>query len=152
MEELYEAPAESLEEAIVIKPVSQKPGSPIDKVKFALEDKRKMMIVSALDKGTVSIESDYLSVEYSAENASCKTQIETRDNRRAIEDACEQALGQRLTLKCSIAGQNAQAAVSEESGRARPQKTKSVPNDDPRLSALIDRFHGEIIEVIKPDQ
>ena len=152
MQELYEAPPDTFEEAIAIKPVSRTNGSPVDRIKSALEDKRKMMIVSALDKGTISIESDYLSVEYSAENAGCKTHIEARDNRRAIEDACEQVLGQRLTLKCSIAGQNAEAAVPSETAQQRQQKTRSAAHDDPRLTALIDKFHGEIIEVIKPDQ
>jgi len=152
MEELYEAPTDPFDEAVVTKPARRESGGPVERIKSALVDKRKMMIISALDKGTISVDSDYLCIEYSADNASCKTQIETRDNRRAIEDACEQVLGHRLTLKCSIAGQNAGAAVPSESNQQRTQKAESAASDDPRLTALIDKFHGEIFEVIKPDQ
>src|SRR5215813_2085782 len=152
MEELYEAPTDPFDEAVVTKPARRESGGPVERIKSALVDKRKMMIISALDKGTISVDSDYLCIEYSADNASCKTQIETRDNRRAIEDACEQVLGQRLTLKCSIAGQNDEPAVSDESGQQRQQQARSAAQDDPRLKVLIDKFHGEIIEVIKPDQ
>ena len=119
----------------------------IDKIKAALEAKRKMMIVSTLDKGSVAIDGGYLRVEYSPENAQCKTDIESRDKRIAIEDACEQVLGQRLTLRASIDGQS-----EAESKSPRKENVKAASADDPKLRALVDKFHGEVIEVIKPDQ
>lgn len=73
-----------------------------DKIKAALEAKRKLMIVVALDKGKVSIDGDYLRVHYAPEHMSCKAEIEARDKRNSIEDACEQVLGRRLTLRASI--------------------------------------------------
>jgi len=149
MHELYEAPPDPFEETPVRTAVREG-ASPVDRIKAALEDKRKMMIVSALDKGTISIDSDSLNVEYSEENVSCKAQLEARDNRKAIEDTCEQVLGQRLTLKCSISGQSVETVVTEN-GQQRKPKAKSTAHEDPRLKALIDKFHGEIVDVIKPD-
>jgi DNA polymerase III subunit gamma/tau len=150
MDELYEAPPDPFEESPVRTAVPEGAG-PVERIKGALEDKRKMMIVSALDKGTISIDSDYLNVEYSEENISCKTQLEARDNRKAIEDICEQVLGQRLTLKCCISGQSVETTTTGENGQLRKPKAKSTAHDDPRLKALIDKFHGEIVDVIKPD-
>jgi DNA polymerase-3 subunit gamma/tau len=140
--------------------------SPADKIKAALEAKRKMMIVTALDKGTISIDGDYLCVEYAPEHSSCKPEIEARDKRNAIEDACEQVLGRRLTLRVSIAGQSVSTpggsehgskraistASGSERGLQRKEKPKVAAEDDPKLQALIDKFHGEVIEVIKPEQ
>ncbi|HSQ19719.1 MAG TPA: DNA polymerase III subunit gamma/tau [Blastocatellia bacterium] len=124
-------------------PVPNKTGGQVDRIKAALEAKRKMMIVTALDKGTVSIDGDLLRVEYAPENSSCKAELESRDKRIAIEEACEQVLGSRLTLRVSIVGQ--------PEGKPRTkEKAKSAANDDPKLQALVDKFHGEVIEVIKP--
>ena len=119
----------------------------VDKIKSALEAKRKMMIASTLDKGAITIDGDYLRVEYAPENAKCKAEIESRDKRIAIEDACEQVLGQRLTLRASVAGQS-----GGDTKPLRKEKAKAALEDDPKLRALIDKFHGEVIEVIKPEQ
>jgi len=105
-----------------------------------------MMIVTALDKGIISIDGDYLRVTYAAEDAKCKTDIEARDKRIAIEDACEEALGRRLTLKASIAGE-----AEPEGTPRRREKPQAETSDNPKLRALADKFHGEIIEVIKTD-
>ena len=122
-------------------------GTDADRIKGALEAKRKMMIVTALDKGTISIDGDYLRVTYAPEDAKCKTDIEARDRRIAIEDACEEAFGRRLTLKASIAGE----AEPEAPHRLKEKKPQSQTSDNPKLRALADKFHGEIIEVIKSD-
>ena len=130
--------------------------SPVDKIKAALEAKRKMMIVTALDNGTVSIDGDYLRVIYAPENSACKTEIEARDKRNAIEDASEQVLGRRLTLRASIVGQadgpNIRTASGSERAPQRSEKSKGAAEHDPKLQALLDKFHGEVIEVIKPEQ
>ena len=113
-----------------------------------------MMIVTALDNGTVSIDGDYLCVIYAPENSACKTQIETRDKRNAIEDASEQVLGRRLTLRASIVGQADSPGIGtmsgSERGPQRKEKSKAPAEHEPKLQALLDKFHGEVIEVIKP--
>src|SRR6266404_8428955 len=119
---------------------------PIDKIKGALEAKRKMMIVMALDKGSITIDADYFRVTYEPENSHCKGQIEARDKRIAIEDACEEVLGHRLTLWASVTGE------PEAAQPRRKEKAKEAAVSDPKLRALVDKFHGEVIEVIKPEQ
>jgi len=108
---------------------------------------KKHRVVATLDKATITIEGDHLNVAFGAEDASCKTEIEDRNRRIAIEDAAEAALGRRLTLKASIS----QAAPSPTSAVQRKAKLKSAVENDVKLQALVDKFHGEIIEVIKPD-
>ena len=104
------------------------------------------MIVTALDKGSVSIDGDYLRVSFAVEDSKCKKELEDRAGRIAIEDACEQVLGRRLTLWASIAGK------SQDASRPKKEKVKEAAEDNPKLRALVDKFHGEIIEVIKPEK
>ncbi|MFY9572970.1 MAG: DNA polymerase III subunit gamma/tau, partial [Blastocatellia bacterium] len=78
-------------------PAAKSDGDPVHRIKAALEDKRKRMIVAALDQGIVSIDGDHLLVIYAPERSKHKSDIESRDKRIAIEDACEQVLGRRLT-------------------------------------------------------
>jgi DNA polymerase-3 subunit gamma/tau len=156
MDERYEAATEPAPKPASPNATSSADRSPVDKIKAALEAKRKMMIVTALDKGTVSIDGDYLRVIYAPEYSACKTEIEARDKRNAIEDASEQVLGRRLTLRASIVGQADGPTISTASGgeRApqRKEKSKAAAEHDPKLQALLDKFHGEVIEVIKPEQ
>jgi DNA polymerase-3 subunit gamma/tau len=144
VEDLYEAPPDLgiLEESAH----STAANDPVNRIKAALEAKRKMMIVVALDKGSISIDGDYLQVVYGPENSKCKNDIETRDKRIAIEDACEAVLGKRLTLRASVTG------APEAAEPQRSQKSKEAAVSDPKLRALVDRFHGEVIDVIKPEQ
>jgi DNA polymerase-3 subunit gamma/tau len=157
MEQLQEAARPSVKPAPDQAGIGQQ-GSPADKIKGVLEAKRKMMIVTALDKGTISIDGDFIRVEYPEEHSQCKAEIEARDKRNAIEDASEQILGRRLTLIASIAGQTVttpgtvESARSVERGPLRKVKAKAPSEDDPKLQALLDKFHGEVIEVIKPEQ
>lgn len=143
-DETYEVPHESVESVARGKGTSA--GDPVDKIKGALEAKRKMMIVTALDKGSITIDGDYFRVSYGSENSHCKGQIEERDKRIAIEDACEQVLGHRLTLWASVTGE------PEVAQPRRKEKAKEAAVSDPKLRALVDKFHGEVIEVIKPEQ
>ena len=186
MDDLYEAAPQPATKPQSTHVVASSDRGPVDKIKAALEAKRKMMVVTALDKGTITIDGDYLRVVYAPENSNCKTQIEARDKRIAIEDACEQVLGRRLTLFASIAGgpeiaiidkpisterggdepaavipvRNKRAEgdpasggrVAKERGAQRKEKVKDPAEDDPKLQALVEKFHGEVIEVIKPEQ
>jgi DNA polymerase-3 subunit gamma/tau len=143
-EETYEAQPESIESSAHDKGTSAR--NPVDKIKGALEAKRKMMIVTALDKGSITIDGDYFRVAYGPEESHCKGQIEARDKRIAIEDACEEVLGHRLTLWASVIGE------PEVAQPRRKEKAKEAAASDPKLRALVDKFHGEVIEVIKPEQ
>jgi DNA polymerase III subunit gamma/tau len=196
MDDLHEGASHPVAKPESTRIVASSDRGPVDKIKAALEAKRKMMVVSVLDKGTITIDGDYLRVAYAPEDSNCKTQIEARDKRIAIEDACEQVLGRRLTLLASISGgpevaritntastpgsnepskneprsgsrrvdakpvQNehaegdraASVRVASDRGTQRNEKVKDPAEDDPKLQALVEKFHGEVIEVIKPEQ
>jgi DNA polymerase III subunit gamma/tau len=158
IDELYEVAPEPAAKPPATNTIVTSEKGPVDKIKDALEAKGKMRVVAALDKGTISIDGDFLRVAYASENSNCKTEIEDRNRRIAIEDACEQVLGRRLSLRVSITGQPDFSAGSgsepagSERGPQRKERGKNVAPEHPKLRALVDKFHGEVIEVIKPEK
>ena len=134
------------------KAVSGADRTPIDRIKDELESKGKRMIVASLGKGTISIDGDHLCVDYPPESAAYKDDIESRNKRISIEDACERVLGRRLTLRASVTGEAVSGSEpAGQRGSQRRVKAKAA-EEDPKLQALLDTFHGEVIEVIKPER
>jgi DNA polymerase III subunit gamma/tau len=129
-------------------PASAEPSTIAERVKHAIERKNKRLILSALDHAEgITLEGDRLCVTYSDQNGTFKTTIESRENRRAIEEICREALGHNVTLSVSV-GQSGSEPTEEKKEKARArQKAES----DPKLRALTEKFRGEIVEVIKPD-
>jgi hypothetical protein len=121
----------------------------IKRIKDALEAKRKMMIVMALDKADIRIDGEFLRVSLSPDNAKDKMQLDGRDRRQAIEETCREVLGRRLTLSVSV---GAEAQVGSDPKRKEATKAKEkVETNNPKVKALADKFRAESIEIIKPD-
>ena len=124
------------------------PATPIELVKQAVERKGKRFIAALDGADSITVEGERLCVAYSDQNGVFKASLESRENRRAIEEICREALGHRVTLSVTIGAQPAAEPTEEkkETARAR-QRAES----DPKLRALTEKFRGEIVEVIKPE-
>ncbi|MFP5261837.1 MAG: DNA polymerase III subunit gamma/tau [Blastocatellia bacterium] len=122
----------------------------VRRIKDALESKRKMMIVMALDKADVKIDGDFLRVSLSPDNVRDKIQLEGRDKRQTIEETCREVLGRRLTLSVSV-GAQAQSGGDPKHKEAAKAKEKADTNN-PKVKALADKFRAESIEIIKPER
>jgi DNA polymerase-3 subunit gamma/tau len=120
----------------------------VRRIKDALEAKRKMMIVMALDKADIKIDGEFLRVSLSPDNAKDKMQLEGRDRRQTIEETCREVLGRRLTLSVSV---GAQAQVDSDPKRKEATKAKEKVETNPKVKALADKFRAESIEIIKPE-
>ena len=125
------------------------PSTIAERVKHAIERKNKRLILSALDHAEgITLEGDQLCVAYSEQNGMFKTTIESRENRRAIEEICRETLGHNVTLSVSVGAQSGSEPSEEKKEKASArQKAES----DPKLRALTEKFRGEIVEVIKPE-
>jgi DNA polymerase-3 subunit gamma/tau len=121
----------------------------VERIKSVLEARRKMLLLTALDKAdSIEVGDTTLKVSYSPAAKVHKNQIESRDNRRLIEEACLQALGRRLTLSVTI---SAPGPVEAQSGKAEANRKEKRAEDHPAVRTLVDRFRGEVVEVIGPD-
>ena len=124
------------------------PSTPGERAKQAIEQKAKRF-VSALDHAeSIKVDGELLSIVYSDQNRTYKTNIESRENRRAIEEICREALGHNVTLSVSVGGQSASEATAEKENTLARQKAEN----DPGVRALKEKFRGELVEVInKPE-
>ena len=125
----------------------------IEKVKKVLESHKKIMLSIALDKAeNVSIDGQRLLVKYAPPDRHYQTQIE--DARRAIEEACYEALGLRLTLSASSGGLTSptRQTSANVAAQAAPKPDDPKPENHPAVRAIIERFNGEIIDVDIPER
>ncbi|HEX8092064.1 MAG TPA: DNA polymerase III subunit gamma/tau [Blastocatellia bacterium] len=121
----------------------------VKRIKDALEAKRKMMIVMALDKADVKIDGEFLRVLLSPDNVRDKIQLEGREKRQTIEETCREVLGRRLTLSVSV---GAQAQSGGDPKHKEATKAKEKVDTNPKVKALADKFRAESIEIIKPER
>jgi hypothetical protein len=122
----------------------------VKKIIAALEAKRRMMLVTVLDKAQVRIDGDFLRVTLLPENARDKSQIEPKDKRQLIEETAREIVGRRLQLSVSIGAES--SGEPEQPAQKPKANPKRLAEENPKLRALTDKFHGEIIEVVKPEQ
>ena len=120
----------------------------VRRIKEALEAKRKMMIVTTLDRAEIKIDGEFLRVSLSPDNARDKSQLEGREKRQLIEETCREVLGRRLTLSVSV---GAQAQADGDQKRKEATKTRESAESHPGVKALTDLFGAESIKIIKPE-
>lgn len=120
-------------------------------IRKALEERRKMLLASTLGEADcIEADGNYLCISFPKEKAYFKSQIETRDNRRLIEEVCRELFGRSLTLSVSVGGKVKPAGQPED----RPQPVrmpKPKADSHPMVKALVDKFHGEVVDVVEPD-
>ncbi|HET9530708.1 MAG TPA: hypothetical protein VFQ92_10170, partial [Blastocatellia bacterium] len=120
-------------------------------IKKALEERRKMLLLSVLDQADlIELDGNFLCISFPPEKSMFKAQVESRENRKLIEEVCRSAVGRAFTLSVSVGGKAKPAQVASEKP---PEATKPNPKAEshPLVQAIVDRFHGEIVEVVDPD-
>jgi hypothetical protein len=111
-----------------------------------------MILLSALDNAeSMEVEDNLLCISFPAEKAMFKSQVESRDNRKLLEEICRQALGRAVSLSVSVGGKARPAQVVID-------KPVQAPNPEPKaeshpmVRAIVDKFHADKVEVIDPDR
>jgi DNA polymerase III subunit gamma/tau len=120
-----------------------------EKILGMLGARGKMMLLSALDHAdSIRVEGDSLLVSYSPSGAMFKSKVEARDARKSLEELSREVLGRTIVLSVTIDDplQPSVSAKKLETADEREQAEKH-----PAVRSVVDRFHGEVIEVIKPD-
>jgi DNA polymerase III subunit gamma/tau len=122
------------------------------RLKEKLQANRKMMVLSYLNQAeSLELDGDYLRVTYTGENARNKSLVESSNNRKAIEEAGKELLGRKITLSVKV-GNDERAEISgSEITQPEPLKPQERAENHPALRALADKFQGQIIEIVKPE-
>jgi DNA polymerase-3 subunit gamma/tau len=120
-----------------------------EKILGMLGARGKMMLLSALDHAdSIRVDGDSLLVSYPASGALFKSRVESREARKSLEELSREVLGRPVVLSVTIDGpsQPSRGAKKQETADEREQAEKH-----PAVRSVVDRFHGEVIEVIKPE-
>ena len=130
-------------------------GPAIDQIKAALEKKRKMFLVTALEGASrVSIEGNELCVEFIPGNRHLRDTVAKSDNIKILREVCKEITGNDLGVRFVIAdGQTADAPVSKEDAERREQQElRTRAEKDPVVQQMLRTFRGEIVDVKRVDR
>ena len=121
-----------------------------EKILALLESRGKRMLLSALDHAdSIRVEGDFLCISYSPTGTMFKNQLESRDNRKSLEEASREVLARPIVLSVSL-GKQEPASPAEAKKQEAVDATEQA-RKHPAVRSLMDAFHGEVIDVIKPE-
>jgi len=122
-------------------------GDTFQKLKQALEAKRKTMLATDLEHAErVWVEGNKLRISYGPDAVKIKSTVEKPNSIKVIQEACVEVLGKKLDIAVTI-GSDVLAAPEPAAARAPEDR----PENRPAVRALVERFQGEVIEVKEPE-
>lgn len=111
--------------------------SPVALIKEALERRKKMMLLMALEAAEeVRIETETLLVRFHKRNQQMQKTLST--NEKVIAEVSREVLGRELRLKAIVNEIVAEPVVTQ-------------PEQDPTVELLLRRFKGEIVQIRKKE-
>lgn len=116
----------------------------VQKIKAALEARKKMLLVMTLAKADMRVDGDVLRVVFAPGDSAYRSQVEA--NRKVIVEACNEVIGRPLSVSVSIGEQDG----GEPSPKQKESKAKDEAANHPKIKAVVDMFQGDL-KVIKPE-
>jgi DNA polymerase-3 subunit gamma/tau len=131
------------------------PGSQIDQIKSALEKRRKMFLVTALEGAQeAGIEGDELCIEFAPEARHLRDTLSKSENVKILREVCKEITGRDLGVRFVIKdSEAADVPVSkEETERRAKQDLRATVEKDPVVQQMLKTFRGEILDVKRIDE
>lgn len=126
-------------------------GSAIDRIKSALEQKRRRLLVAAVDGASRAvIEGDELVLEFDAADKHFRDRLSKSDNAKALQEACGEVLGRELGVRLAIKNaeiDETQPLSLEEDARRQKQRTRKAIEQNPTVQKVLRAFGGEIVDI-----
>jgi DNA polymerase-3 subunit gamma/tau len=127
-------------------------GSQIEQIKAALEKRRKMFLVTALEGAReAAIEGDELCIEFAPDARHLRDTLSKSENVKILREVCKEItsrdLGVRFVIRDNEAGD---VPVSkEETERRERQDLRESVEKDPVVQQMLRTFRGEILDVTR---
>jgi DNA polymerase-3 subunit gamma/tau len=135
--------------------------SEIEQVKAALEKRRKMFLVTALEGAQrASLEAAELFLEFAPDQRHLRDTLAKSDNVKILREVCREItnreLGVRFVITDSETGDGPtgrdDAPLSREENRRREQQSlRETAEKDPVVQQMLRTFRGEIVDVKRAD-
>jgi DNA polymerase-3 subunit gamma/tau len=125
-------------------------GSTIDRVKSALENQRKMLLVTALDAAqTAVLEESELFVEFAPDARVHRDTLSRLENIKLVQEACRQVTGKEIGVRISVKDPTAndEPLTREDEERLEKQRLRELAENSPIVQQMMKTFRGEIVDV-----
>lgn len=131
--------------------------SEIERIKSALEARRKMFLVTALDGSrSAAIDGNEFYVEFAPEARHLRDTLAKTDNVKILREICQEITGKDLGVRIMIKDQSAKvddAPLSREEGeRQEQQRLREDAEKHPVVQQMLRTFRGEIVDVRRVDK
>jgi len=127
------------------------PASVVDRIKLALEQKRRRWLVAALnDAQRAELEGEEFVVEFASEAKHSRDTLAKSENAKALREACTAVLGREVGIRFSIKDGNAddnQTLSPEEDVSRAKQKARQQVAQNPSVQQVLRAFGGEIVDI-----
>ena len=125
--------------------------SDVGRIKTALEQRRKMFLVTALEGARhARVEGNELYLEFAPADKHLRDTLAKSDNIKVIREACQEALGAETGVRFVVRDEESDPALPvsrEEEERREKQNLRSVAEQDPTVQQMLRTFRGEIVDV-----
>ena len=132
--------------------------SEIEQMKSALEKRRKMFLVTALEGARrASLEGDELCLEFAPDARHLRDTLSKSENVKILRDVCKEITGRDLGVRFAISdGETGDAPVSKEETERREKLLekkvlRETAEKDPVVQQMLRTFRGEIVDVKRVD-
>ena len=129
-------------------------GSEIEQIKSALEKRRKMFLVTALEGArSASIEGNELCIEFAPDTRHLRDTLSKSENVKILREVCKEITSRDLGVRFVIRdGEAGDAPISkEETERREKQGLRETVEKDPVVQQMLRTFRGEIVDVKRVD-
>jgi DNA polymerase-3 subunit gamma/tau len=131
-------------------------GSVIQKLKGILEDRKKMLIVTAIEGANRAvIDSEEFYIEFSPALKHLRDSLSKPENVKILREACREVLGRDVGVRFAVKEPNtddAEPPSEMEVERQERLRLREMAEQNPAVQQLLKTFHGEIVDVRKLDE
>jgi len=129
--------------------------SEIDQIKSALEKRRKMFLVTALEGASrLSIEGSELCVEFPPDSRFLRDTLAKADNVKILREVCKEITTRDLGVRFVIKDQEEDTVpvTKEEAARTEKKRLRETAETDPTVQQMLRTFRGEVVDVRRVDK
>ena len=131
--------------------------SEIERIKSALESRRKMFLVTALEGArSAAIANGELYVEFAPEARHLRDSLAKSDSVKVLREICQEITGKELGVRIMIKDQAAPVAdaplTREDEERLEQNRLREDAEKHPVVQQMLRTFRGELVDVRRVDK
>jgi DNA polymerase-3 subunit gamma/tau len=137
---------------------ASEPMSEIEQIKAALGNRRKMLLVTALDEArNMSLDGNELCLEFAPDTQNFRDTLAKSDNVKILREVCKEVTGRDLGVRFVVSDPESSAASAdappskEEVEQREKMSLREQAEKDPTVQQMLKTFRGEIVDVKRVD-